>query len=174
VAVNSASPSTVVATSSVAATAAATTTPYMHPKKKMAHMDYLINNDRLVDDGGSGSRPCLVERSGTADPATFSRLPAATTSVMPVIDSTTSNAHTSRDKEIATAKDLSESSSVHTPVRTSRESGGQDRVGMTRRVRERNGPGGSGAGGSARKGGGDQRTKCDVCLGEGTNANLVR
>jgi hypothetical protein len=56
-------------------------------------------------------------------------------------------------------------------VRSRRESGQQERRGGGR---ERNG-GGGGTASSGRKGGGaDVRTKCDVCLGEGTNANLVR
>ncbi len=50
-------------------------------------------------------------------------------------------------------------------MRSRRESGQERRGG-----RERNGTASSGR----KAGGADVRTKCDVCLGEGTNANLVR
>ena len=149
---------------------AAATTPYMHPKKKMAHMDYLINNVGQENAGG-GSRLSVSQSSASSNlppvPAvenmesqTRATVAAPSLAAMP-------GTPLSRGKETHPAVDVAHS--AQTPIR-SRLDSGQERA-SGRPTRERNGPGGGA--GSARKGG-DLRTKCDVCLGEGSNADLVR
>jgi hypothetical protein len=127
------------------------TTPYMHPKKKMAHtMDYLINNDHVA--------PAMlshVQQSPQVNAASFP-LSVSAPVPPPLAASGAANSLLAR-APLPTAE---------TPVRSRRESGQQERRGG----RERNGTASSGR----KAGGADVRTKCDVCLGEGTNANLVR
>ncbi len=136
--------------------APAATTPYMHPKKKMAHtMDYLINNDHV------GSIPPAmlshVQQSPQVTAASFP-LSVSTPGPPPLAASGAANSLLGVRAPPPTAE---------TPVRSRRESGQERRGG-----RERNGTASS----SGRKAGGgaDVRTKCDVCFGDGTNANLVR
>jgi hypothetical protein len=131
--------------------APAATTPYMHPKKKMAHtMDYLINNDHVA--------PAMlshVQQSPQVTAASFP-LSVSTPGPPPLAASGAANSLLVRAPPPA----------AETPVRSRRESGQQERRGG----RERNVTASSGR----KAGGADVRTKCDVCFGEGTNANLVR
>jgi hypothetical protein len=137
--------------------APAATTPYMHPKKKMAHtMDYLINNDHAAAGSISPAMLSHVQQSPQVNAASFP-LGVSATGPPPLAASGAANSLLVRAPP----------PTAETPVRSRRESGQERRGG-----RERNGTASS----SGRKAGGgaDVRTKCDVCFGEGTNANLVR
>ncbi len=144
--------------------APAAATPYMHPKKKMAHtMDYLINNDHVVAAAAvAGSIPPAMLSHVQSPQVNAASFPlSVSASGPPLAAGGAANSLLVRAPPPATAE---------TPVRSRRESGQQERRGG----RERNGGGGTASSGRKGGGGADVRTKCDVCFGEGTNANLVR
>ena len=146
--------------------------PYMHPKKKMVHMDYLSNND--IHAGGSGNTSRLT---GTTTAAGSDSI-ALRGERKAVLEGPSTPLPKGREVNLASSGDEKQTAvPTQTPYRVRRDSGQERSSSVSssstgRPVRERNGFGGGVAAG-ARKGG-DVRTKCDVCLGEGTNANLVR
>jgi len=172
---------------------------HMHPKKKIAHMDSLVNNYPIVNNlihstlntfptlnltnkpsESTNSSSASSLSSSVSTTPTQNMIPTKSSATPPLI--TTINLKTgtspipqpdrngvtdrqySTDVEILDNEDPSSSpnpqdcsSEQHTPPLSTRE-------------RPKRTPNGEN---SARRGR-DARTKCDVCQGEGNNANLVR
>ena len=128
---------------------------YMHPKKKMVQMDSLANV-HVVNGGGH------FEPSG--EPLVQSEL-RGVESLNQSENRSSQSAHLAARTDLSFPSDFDQSESSVSGVQ-SEHSWGTNENGEGRSRRSR-------TPGTVKKGR-DKRTKCDVCLGEGDNSNLVR
>ena len=132
----------------------------MHPKKKLAHMtDSLVNNFPVVSTNLLHSTlPYLPPiNHHNSSPAKLQTPPAVRkaepTNILAIRNGLSERNSSSDDLELMDCGDNNKiSNSQKSPVKPAKKTNNENSV----------------------KKGRDVRTKCDVCLGEGTNANLVR
>ena len=132
----------------------------MHPKKKLAHMtDSLVNNFPVVNNILHSTLPYLppINQHNSANPAKLQTPPpvrkAEPNNILAIRNGLSERNSSSDDLEPMDCGDNNKiSSSQKAPVKPAKKTNNENSV----------------------KKGRDVRTKCDVCLGEGTNANLVR
>lgn len=161
--------------------------PHMHPKKKMVHMDSLsnsLNNGQAEQQTGSQSQAekQLQSRFGNQSHSDLDSESQSHSKVDPVnqsgLDRKSSNLSDNSNQSVS--RTLFPNHSGHSsygggvqPETISTPLGSQSGVSSELQ----NGAGGrerrTRTPGTAKKGR-DSRTQCDVCQGEGTNANLVR
>ena len=135
----------------------------MHPKKKLAHMtDSLVNNFPVVNNIIHSTLPYLPpinhhNSTNSANTAKIQTPPpvrkAEPNNILSIRNGLSERNSSSDDLELMDCGDNNKiSSSQKSPVKPVKKTNNENSV----------------------KKGRDVRTKCDVCLGEGTNANLVR
>lgn len=135
----------------------------MHPKKKLAHMtDSLVNNFPVVTNLLHSTLPYLppINHHNSSNPG---KLPspapppvrkAEPSNILAIRNGLSERNSSSDDLELMECGDTNNkiNNSQKSPVKPVKKANNENSV----------------------KKGRDVRTKCDVCLGEGTNANLVR
>ena len=135
----------------------------MHPKKKLAHMtDSLVNNFPVVNPILHSTLPYLppITHHNTSNPGKLQSPPqlpvrkAEPTNILSTRNGLSERNSSSDDLELLDCGDSNNkiNNSQKSPVKPAKKTNNENSV----------------------KKGRDVRTKCDVCLGEGTNANLVR
>ena len=130
----------------------------MHPKKKLAHMtDSLVNNFPVVNNILHSTLTYLPPiNHHNSTPAKLQTPPTARkaepNNILSIRNGLSERNSSSDDLELMDCGDNKISNSQKSPVKPAKKTNNENSV----------------------KKGRDVRTKCDVCLGEGTNANLVR
>ena len=134
----------------------------MHPKKKLAHMtDSLVNNFPVVNQILHSTLPYLppIAHHNSSNPGKLQSPPqppvrkAEPNNILSIRNGLSERNSSSEDLELVDCGDPNKiTNSQKSPVKPAKKTNNENSV----------------------KKGRDVRTKCDVCLGEGTNANLVR